>query len=89
MTEKKDPYTFTEVKEKKDYFVKLTYFDKLVDKCFDDVKTSALSTGKWSDDWENDIKNNCKNKISAFMFVEIIKEKHSVLYRKAIEEAKL
>jgi len=60
-----------------------------VDKCFDDTKESALSTGKWSDKWEDEIRGSCKNKIAAFMFVEIIKEKNPYLYKKAIEEAKL
>jgi hypothetical protein len=78
-----DPHTLEEAKAFKD----TPYVDQLMEKCFQDLKQSALSTGKWSDTWEDGVRKICKDRISSFMFSEIIKSRHPILYKKAFDES--
>ena len=68
--------SFSQLKYKPNSIKEMPNFEKLVDKCTEDAKKSAISSGKWTDEWEAETKMACRRILSTYIVARNIEKKY-------------
>ena len=79
--------SFSNLKNTPNSIKEMPTFEKLVDKCTEATKQSAISAGKWTDEWEWETKMSCRRILSTYIVAKNIEKKYPEEFQLAMIEA--